>query len=150
MSKLTIAAVAPELLDLVWDRVIPLVELVINKAPDDLNLDGIKKRIATGQDLLVVIYEGSDIIAFNTLKAEEYDTGKRAMFIPLTGGTRLDEWMADFLVIAEAIAKDYGCSVLRGIACRKGWLKVLNKDKDDNDKWNEVHTIIEYKIKGDT
>lgn len=63
------------------------------------------------------------------------------LYIPITAGSDLDEWMDEFLEIAAAVARDYECVELRGLAARQGWLKKLKPYG-----WEEVFTTIRYRI----
>lgn len=137
ISEYTIAAVPWEMIDLIWDRVAPLIQKVVEKAHGEITLDSVKARLKTGNSLLITISRGSDIVAVNTMELRIMDSGLRAMFIPITGGSELDGWMDQFLEVAKALAKDYNCTELRGLAVRKGWMRVLEKQG-----WEEVHTII--------
>ena len=49
----------------------------------------------------------------------------------------LDEWAEDFMVILKAAAKGYGCSELRGMAVRKGWMTKLKPLG-----WEEMFTTV--------
>ena len=133
----------------IWPAVIPLMNKVIEKAPDNLCLESEYKKIESGNTILVLIENETGIIAINTLELVTFGTGKRSLSIPITSGTRIDEWLDDFLVLAETIAKNLGCSTLLGYSCRsaKGkdaWLRKLNQSTEN--KWSQVHTQIERKI----
>ena len=141
MSKLKIAAVPIELLDHIFPKCIVHLEKVIKKAPDDLCIEGIKKDLYNGDSLLVIVSDMSEVVAVNVCTATTYDTGHKVMFIPITGGERMEEWLDDFMNIAQALAKDFQCHEIRGMACRKGWLKVLEKHN-----WYPIHTVIGCKV----
>lgn len=53
----------------------------------------------------------------------------------------MNEWMDRFLDIVKAIAKDFNCTELRGIAARKGWMRKLKPLG-----WSEVSTIIKCDV----
>ena len=80
--------------------------------------------------------------AVNILETSVFETGHKALFIPITGGDRMDEWLDRFMDLAHDYARKLGCDELRGMACRKGWLRAL-KDHD----WYELHTVIGCKVK---
>lgn len=141
MNKLTIAAVPVEMLGIVWPLAAPHIERVIQKAPDEITMDALYKRVTSSNSLLVVICDGKDVIAANILEVRTFDTGIRSLYIPITGGDRLNEWMVDFLTVCKAIAKDYKCTQLRGLAVRKGWMRKLEPLG-----WEEVHTVIKCEI----
>jgi len=140
--KLNIAAVPIQMVELIWDKCVPHLVRVIDKAPNDINLESIKKNLLSGQTLMVTICDSGDVIAVNIMETCTYETGHKVMFIPIVGGDRLEEWMKDFLDIAHQIAREYGCQELRGMAVRKGWEKVLKSYG-----WHSVHTILGCDVK---
>jgi len=141
INDLIIAAVPATMIELVWTKVEPHIQRVIDKAPDDLLMSKIKDRLISGSTLLVTISRDTEVIAINVLDVKVLDTGKRVLYIPITGGDELDSWMADFLKIAAAIAKDYNCTELRGMAVRKGWMRKLKQFG-----WEESFTTIRCEI----
>ena len=141
IKDLIIAAVPASLIDLVWDRVTPHLQRVIDRAPDDLYMPRIKERLIEGHTLLVTISRGIDIVAVNVLDVKVLDTGKRVLYIPIVGGDELDNWMEDFLKVATAVAKDYNCTELRGMAARRGWMRKLKPYG-----WEECFTTVRCKL----
>ena len=141
MSELLITAIPQNLVEVVWEQVQPLIERVVNKAPDDLSVWAIKKRLVDGQTMLIAISEGSKIVAINVLSLEDLDSGKKVLVIPITAGDRMAEWMDDFFEVVTKIAKDFGCEELRGMSVRKGWMRIL-KERG----WVENHTVVKCKI----
>lgn len=140
-DELIIGAVPATMVELIWDKVFPLLKMAADKAPDDVELGIVKEHLIKGTQMLVTISRGSDIIALHTLDMRTLDTGIKVLFIPITAGTEMELWLDDFLEIATAIAKDYGCTELRGLAAREGWLRKLKPYG-----WEEVFTTIRYKI----
>ena len=138
---LIITAVPATLIELIWDKVEPLIKLVEDKSPEDVVGKVTKEHLLAGNLLLIVIYRGTDIIAINILDVRTLDSGIKILYITITAGTEMELWMERFLVIAEAIAKDYGCVELRGLAVRNGWLRKLKPYG-----WDELFTTIRYKI----
>ena len=132
-----IAPVPITLLDHVWDKAVPHLEKVIKKSPTELSLETIKDAIIKGDQMLIIISDGSDIIAVNVLEVITYATGLKVMCIPITGGTRMDEWLDRFMKLAHIIAQDLNCTELRGYAVRPGWLKKLKSYG-----WEPVFTTI--------
>ena len=143
MSNIIIAAVPVPMIELIFPKAIPHLERVIEKAPDDVDLESLKKNLMNGESMLITISEGEDVIAVNVLEVTTYPTGHKVLFIPNTGGDRMDEWLDRFMEIAHAIAQDLGCHELRGMACRKSWLRVLNSKGHD---WYHVHEVIGCKV----
>jgi hypothetical protein len=140
-DSVIIAAVPASMIPLVWDRVVPQLEKPIALSHGEVTLDSIKARIMSGDVLLITVSRGIEIIAVNTVEVRESESGLRALYIPLIGGSEMEEWMDRFLKIVKAIAKDFNCTELRGIAARKGWMRKLKPLG-----WSEVSTIIKCDV----
>jgi hypothetical protein len=140
-KDLTIAAVPCTMIDLIWDKVVPFMKMVEEKSPEDVVGEVVKEELIKGNQLLATISRGSDIIAINVLEVRTLDTGIKVLYIPITAGAEMELWLDRFLGIAEAIAKDYNCVELRGLAVRNGWLRKLKPYG-----WEELFTTIRYKI----
>jgi len=136
-DDISIAACPANMVGLIWNRVAPIIQRVVDRSPDDLTLFTIQERLVSGQNLLITIARGSEIIAVNVLDVKVLDSGKRILYIQVTGGDDLDDWMPQFLDVAKAIGKDYNCTEIRGMTARKGWMKKLKQYG-----WEETfHTI---------
>lgn len=140
-DKYMISAVPVPLIEVVWPQCIEHIQRVVEKAHGEITLESVKARLMTGNSLLVTISKGVEIVACNILEVRVMDSGLRALYIPITGGNDLDKWMPRFLEVAKAIATDYQCTELRGLAVRKGWMRVLKSHG-----WEEVHTVIKCNI----
>lgn len=136
-DRLIIAAVPPTMVPLIWDKVIPHISKPIELSHGEVTLESIKRRLEIGEAMLITVSRGTELIAVNTVEVQEAESGLRTLAIPLIGGSEMDKWMDRFLEIVKAIAKDLGCSELRGIAARKGWMRLLAPKG-----WEEVSTII--------
>ena len=141
MSDLVIAAVPCTMIDLIWDKVLPFVKMVEEKTPEDIVAEVTKVELLKGALLLVTISRGTDLIAINVLDVRTLDSGVKVLYIPITAGSEMDLWIDRFLEITTAIAKDYNCVELRGLAVRNGWLRKLKPYG-----WEEMFTTIRYKI----
>jgi hypothetical protein len=140
--SIVIAMVPPSMIDFVWSKCLPHLETVAQKAPNDICIDTIHDRLLAGDILLAAILDGDEVVAVNTLEVETMDTGDKILYIPITGGSRMDEWMERFLEIAHGIAKVHNCIELRGLAVRKGWLRKLS-----DYGWEEHFVTIKCKVK---
>ena len=125
--SLVIALVPPTMIDYVWDDCMPFLNMVLNKAPEDIGLDRVYNRCLTGDTMLVLILEGSEIIAVNTMEVKELDSGNNVLFLPIIGGSRTSEWQDRFLDLAHEVARHHNCIELRGMAVRKAWLRKLSR-----------------------
>jgi hypothetical protein len=140
-DPITIAAVPANVIDLVWSRVEPLIRSVEALAPIDISTARVRDELRLGNKLLVTIARGEEIIAINVLDVRTLDSGAKVLYIPITAGTDIDSWLAEFLEVAEKIAIDYNCLELRGLAVRKGWLPKLKQYG-----WEEAFVTIRRKI----
>jgi len=144
MSNLIVGAVPVTMINIIWPMCVEHLERVVAKAPDDISLETIKAGLLNGKSMMITVSEGDQIIAVNTVEQVTYETGHRVLFIPLVGGDRMDEWMERFLDIVHAIARDMNCDELRGMACRKGWLRALTKAGQN---WYDIHAVVGCKVK---
>ena len=140
-KDLIISAVSCSMIELIWDQVKPFIKMVEVKSPEDIVESVVKEELLNGNQLLVIIYRGSDIVAINVLDVRTLDSGIKVLYIPITAGSEMELWIDKFLEIAISIAKDYDCVELRGLAIRNGWLRKLKPYG-----WEEMFTTIRYKI----
>jgi len=127
MSDYKISIVPPNMVEYLWEDVAPIIQRPIDLSHNEVTLDIAKKELMSGGVTLVIVTLGDEIVAINTLEVRTFPTGKKAMYIPLTGGDHLDYWMLDFLAMVKEMAKAHGCTHIRGLAVRKGWLRKLEK-----------------------
>lgn len=142
--KYNISAVPATLIDVVWPNIVDMVREVVKRAHGEITEESVYNKLLSGNTLLITISDGPDIIAINTVEVRTFETGLKALYIPITSGSHLDDWMPDFLEAAKGIARDFGCTELRGIAVRPGWLKKLKKEG-----WEPVHTVIKCDVGAD-
>lgn len=136
----TIAAIPVNLIDVVWPQAEPLLKKAIDLT-NEVTLESVYSRLKSGDDLLLTVSKGPDIIAAITLEIRTFDSGVKALWLPLVGGDMMAEWMDRVLEVSEAIAKDFSCGELRGIAVRKGWMRKLAPLG-----WEEVCTIVKKTV----
>lgn len=136
-----IGIVPQTMVELIWDKVFPLIDMVQEKAPDDIVTGVVYDELISGKKLLVTISSGTEVIAINVLDVRTLDTGTKVLYIPITAGSHMEEWLEDFLEIAKAVAKDFNCVELRGLAVRNGWIKKLKPLG-----WEELFTTIHCKL----
>jgi len=118
-----LAAIPANMVSLIWDKIEPTLQRVVSVSNRELTLEGIKKRCINGSNLIVTVCLENEIVAVTVLDVVEFESGLRAMYIPVVGGEYMNEWLEDAFVIAKAIAKDLNCTEVRGLAVRKGWMK---------------------------
>ena len=131
--------VDPMMLPFVWDECKKHLQKACDRSHGDVTLPGIYSRLMSGDNLLVITRDGTEVIAACTLQVQTNDSGTKYLYIPCVAGDRMDEWMDQFIVVAMAIAKDMGCSQLRGMSVRKGWLRKLNSNGYN---WMSLHDVV--------
>lgn len=135
--KFELAAIPGNTVHMLWDKICPILERVVAVSNRELTVDGIKGRCVSGHNLIVTVCLEGEIIAVTVLDVVQFESGLRAMYIPVVGGDYMDEWLEESFEIAKAIAKDLNCSEVRGLAARKGWMRRLK-----NMNWEEIVTVI--------
>ena len=141
MSEYTVTVVPRRMLDFVWDQCEPLIERVAKRAPDDIVTAITKQNLFNDAQRLIIISKGDSIYACHVLDVRTLDSGKNVLYISISAGEDMEEWLDDFHQLCEAIAKEHNCIELRGLACRKGWMKKLQPYG-----WSEQFTTIGYKV----
>ena len=139
--ELVISAVPCTMIDMIWDKVEPLVQLVVEKSPEDIVSEVTKDHLVNGDLLLITISRGSDIIAINVLDIRTLDSGIKALYVCITSGSEMSLWMDNFLEFVIAIAKSHNCIEIRGFAVRNGWIRKLKPYG-----WEELFVTLRYKI----
>jgi len=141
ISDLIVSACPISMLGLIWHQVEPILQRVVDRVPDDLTMFAIQKRLMSGQQMMVTVSRGADIIAVNIIEVKVLDSGKRTLYLPIIGGDEFDAWSDQVMDVAKAIAKDYNCTELRGMSVRKGWMHKLKKYG-----WEESFTTLKLEL----
>ncbi|RKY42320.1 MAG: hypothetical protein DRP85_03275 [Candidatus Makaraimicrobium thalassicum] len=124
-----------------WDEIAPLLKEATDLSNGEDTLDCIKERIEDSETYLMVIRIDDKITAVATMEVHEYDSGLRALFMPMVAGTKMDIWADRLLEELERNAFKLRCSEVRGFAARPGWQKYLGKRG-----WKTLHTIVGKKL----
>ena len=141
MKQYNITVVPPGLVEVLWDAMYPHLIKVIDLAAGDISEQSIKNRALSGNGIIVVVSDGDEVLAVTTAEVVTYDSGLKSFLIPVLGGHDIHEWGPQWFEHMKALAKHLGCSELRGLAARNGWLRLL---KDYG--WKESHTVITCKL----
>ena len=138
MSEYKIAAIPQMLVETIWDRLTPHIERVVKIVDEETTIEHVKNKAISGDLLILAICKDVDIIAAITLDIRDFDTGMKALYIPMLGGDEFFEWYEQAFEIIKTIAKSFGCSQIRA-AGRRGWPRALKSIG-----WEEQYTIIKY------
>jgi hypothetical protein len=108
-----------------WDELLPHIERVVAIGHGEFSADSIRKRIMNNMGLMVAVYEGDTIIAVNTAEIVTYDSGLKSLLVPIFAGDGLRKWGVEWLELHKEMAQEFGCSEVRGLAIRDGWIRLL-------------------------
>jgi hypothetical protein len=120
-----------------WDELLPHIERVIKVSNDEFTAESIKSRATSGNSLMITVFENDEIIAVTTAEVVTYDSGLKSLLIPIFAGDGMLDWGKQILELYTDMAKQLGCTELRGLAVRGGWMRIL---KDYG--WKESYTVI--------
>jgi hypothetical protein len=128
-----------------WGELLPHIERIVKLNNDEFTTESIKGRAVSGNGLMIAVVNAeNEIIAVNTVEVVVYDSGLRALLIPVLVGSAVIEWGEALLGLCTDIAKQFNCTELRAMAIRNGWIKLL---KDYG--WQEKHAVIVMQIEGE-
>ena len=139
-SGFTFAVIPPYLIDYLWSDIEPILQRVVDCSHGELTCDAVKAKCKAGHTLMVCILKDTEMVAINTADIVEFDSGLRVMYIPITGGDYIDDWLFDSLEVGKALARDHNCTELRGLSVRKGWLRKLPTG------WEKITDVIKYDL----
>jgi hypothetical protein len=137
---ITVAAIKPDMVDMLWPLVSPMIEMAIEHSNNELSLKQIKNAIIDEQMLLLVVYEAELIVATLTLERRDFDTGKSVINITTAGGADLHIWMDKVLLIIDELAREQGCDEVY-IVGRAGWARALKTRG-----FRTLHTTVGRKV----
>lgn len=104
-----------------WVSVWPMLQPAIALAPNSPN---VLARIQSGDAQLWTIHEGGKPIA--AVVTGFLFSPKRCL-IWLVGGSRIGEWMHDFMAKIEAWAISHDCVALHAETPRRGWHRIAKE-----------------------
>jgi len=140
MSEYKIAAIPQTLVKSIWDRLAPHIARVIEIVDEETTIEHVKTKAISGDLLILAICKCDDIVAVLTLDIRDFDTGMKALYIPMLGGDEFFNWYEQAFEVVKAIAKDFKCTQIRA-AGRRGWPKALKSIG-----WEEQYTVIKYNV----
>jgi len=141
MSEYNFTVVPMNLILVLWDQLVPHLFPVVEVGNGEITLESIKARAMSNSSIIITVTLDDEIVAVTTAEVVTYDSGLRSLLIPVIGGKGLFDWGEDWWSMHVALAKDLGCTELRGLAVRSGWMKIL-KERG----WVENHVVITHKL----
>jgi len=125
MSDIDIYGIYPSLLDEAWEDISPFIQMGLDYAQNELDLDDVYQGIQENRIVPVVMGYGKEILAVVTMEVVNKPQ-KRIMTLMTAGGTDLDDWLDEFMDVAEQLAKGQKCDAIY-INGRKGWERKLKR-----------------------
>lgn len=135
------AVIPTNLIEVLWDKIEPHVQRVVDASAGEITCESVKQKALDDKSSIVVVCKGNQIVAVNTVEVCTYDSGMKALLIPVVGGTEAFEWGPAFLAECNQLAKSLGCSEMRGFSTRESWKRVLK-----NYGWYESHFVIKRDV----
>jgi len=129
------------LVGILWDKCVPHLEALIPMSYGQYTVESVKERALRGATTLILVIDGEDVVAVNTIQVDVKESGLRVLELPLTSGSRLDEWEGPFITLMKALAKEQNCTEIIGYAARKGWIRRLEQYG-----FTEAQTIIRCEL----
>jgi len=123
--KLTL--VTNTLIPLIWDKLEPLIQRVVEVSDGDISTDTVKRSLLSLRSVVVIITVEDRIVALFTLEVRTMDTGKRVLYSPIIAGDDMSEWLEHYIRYVKEFARQENCPQIRGVASRKGWIRLLKK-----------------------
>ena len=81
MSKYIIAAIPITLVEVLWGRVEPILQRVVDVSHGEITTESVKQKVLLGNTLLIAICKGEEIIAINTIETRTFDSGRKVLFV---------------------------------------------------------------------
>jgi hypothetical protein len=131
------------LVPVLWDKFSKYLEPVVDVSCGELTLDTIKLHMQNNMCTTILVVEGTEILGVCTTELHTFDSGLKALYVPIIGGMRIDDWGLDFFKSCEELARTIGCTEIRGQACRQGWLRKLAQH---NLNWKRCYEVISYEL----
>jgi len=135
------SCVPTNLIDVMWFKIEPHLQRVVDASAGEITLESEKNKALRGDCVFVLVCKGHDVIALNSIEVCTYGSGLKALLVPVVGGNEAFEWGPDFLHWCNEVAKDLGCTEIRGFSTRESWKRVLR-----DYGWAESHFVIKKMV----
>lgn len=131
------------MIPVVWAQFEHFIQKVVNVSSGELSMDSVHESMVQGKCVVIIVIKGKEIIGVNTIEIFTFNSGLKALYVPIIGGKEIDKWGVDFFCMCKDYAKQVGCTEIRGLAARAGWLRKLAQH-DLN--WKKCYEVISYAI----
>jgi len=120
-----IGGVQPHQLECVWEKIEPMLERVVTE--DTGHTTGtVLKTLLSGLAQLWVIGDFEALMITEVLQRPLH----RVLWVRYTAGDNMDDWIDDWITVAEEYAKESGCAAVE-FCGRNGWNRYLSRRNKD-------------------
>lgn len=123
---MNIAAVTPVQLPYIWPKIMEFIQKPLEFESGGLTPEKIYEEVKTGRFVLLVAWEGSEIVAAQTAEIIADPQG-RVMNLVTTGGHDLELWQDKMIEVIDQLAREQNCVSIRTRG-RMGWLRQLKRN----------------------
>ena len=141
MIKFTV--VPSTLIGPLWPQFEHYLAPVAEVSSGELTLESIKKNMEEEKCVVVAVLKDTKIIGVNTLEVHTFDSNLKTLYIPIISGEGIAERGMQFFDLCKDLAKQAGCTELRGLAARDGWMRKL---KQHDLHWEKCYEVIRYDL----
>ena len=126
MQSHSLAAIKPEDLDSVWDKVVPMLQKAF-KADSPQTIDIAHDKIEFGEYLLLIAINNKtqDVDMAMTIEHKILLDGSKILELPHLGGNNIECWTPLLSIKMLELARDVGCSAIVQVGARPGWGKIF-------------------------
>ena len=120
-----VVAIPCQLAPKIWPMVEQYAAAALEHAFDGMTSEKILDYVLDDVLILVVITYDGEIVASATLEIDENENGKSCHCLTI-GGEGIDFWIAEFMEVWRAIAREQGCDAIT-LKGREGWARYARK-----------------------
>ena len=142
MKTYKISIVPSNMVEMVWDKVGPMIQTVVDLVPTNFCINAQKEYLVTGEKVLIAVTEDEKLLAVITSEIQTFETGFKILYVPIVSGSRMREWMDDVMTVLISLAKQHGCKEIRGQGLKDSWGRTMKKYD-----MKKVSTIFKMEIK---
>ncbi len=140
-DKVVISAIKAEMIDLMWPKLQPMVDVAVEYSKGELSTENIKGRLESGDMIALAVTEEGNLIACLTIEKRVFQSGKNILNVTTAGGCDMHLWISDVDEVLDNLAREHGCEDVY-IVGRSGWVRTL---KDQG--YEKTHTVLSRKVR---
>lgn len=126
LPAVEVSVVTPDVLDYVWQKILPQVRKGLSKGQGDgTTPEAMLYAIAKGEMQLWVAHRGDDILAGVVISVNRHVTGTK-LFVQLAAGREMGSWLPQIIAALKRYKNDIGAMCIEA-SCRPGMAKALRE-----------------------